>query len=355
VVIFTQNVLERVVEDHKELFNNSRIKDMDFRDIRSEDTPKHLSRFIRRLLLLVFCIINNQRDIVLRKDSDLYVYEVARKSEDCKSIYAQTIRFKKNDKVSYFDKDKSKWEIGTIKAISWKKIENKLTLVNEIETDKEKKVILVESKELILYFPKLKELNDVIKLEMRNRYMKEDGTKIYLEFPKMIAFGAWFTCSQVITEVLLQARHYMASYTQSKRALTRQFVSISIKKNSFVQYEENQTVGLPFEIILIDTNTDQCAICSSRQFVGEFRTKEKCSGCKIPDKNIPIRSILEFFGKIAICLNWTDIRQYGLPKETEDVNIKSLDMQENKTSTLSNCLRLLFKPVKDYINRNRRR
>eukprot|EP00826_Nyctotherus_ovalis_P060938 TRINITY_DN8617_c0_g1_i1.p1 TRINITY_DN8617_c0_g1~~TRINITY_DN8617_c0_g1_i1.p1 ORF type:complete len:379 (+),score=64.91 TRINITY_DN8617_c0_g1_i1:1385-2521(+) len=343
VVTLLFESLEGVVEYGKELPDNSGEQDMDFGGVQPEDSAPHIPRLARRVLRLVLSPANRS-NIILRKDSDLYVYEIARTLEDCKAIYANTIRFKRGDKVSLFDRHARKWEIGTIKDISWKVINNKSTLINEMETEREKKIILVETKELVPYSPKMVEVHEVVKVPMYNRYAKEDGTRTYLEFPKMVTFGMWCTCSQVISEVLLQARHYMASYTESKRTLSRQFVSISLKKEALVHCEENQTVGLPFEVTLIDLSTEKCAICSSRQFTGEPQGK-KCSGCKLPDKNVPIRGILKYFGGIAVCLNWIDTSQYGLQKETEDVNIKSIDIKDSMTPTLHNCLKLLFKPV----------
>lgn len=288
-----------------------------------------------------FVIIKS--NIILRKDSDLYVYEVCRSLEDCTAIYDKTNRFKVNDKVNYYDKIRNNWLVGTVKSIAWKSYDEGVKLMNEVAIENGK-TIFAENNDLKSFSSKINEANEVINLPMYNRYIKPDGTKTYMEFPKVISFGTWCTCRQIISEVILQAKHFMACYTLSKQSLKRQVESTSIKKGSLLQVNDDPHVGLPFKITLMDTSTDQCAICSSKQIEGNIESK-KCTGCSIPDDNVSIRDIIKYFGGLAIHLDWNDTKEYGIRDETEDVSIKTLGNKIKAIPTLDDCLELFFKPV----------
>ena len=174
---------------------------------------------------------------------------------------------------------------------------------------------------------------------MYNRY--DNGKDlIHLEFPKLISFGTWCTCREIISEVLLQARHFISYYTARGGELSRNMTVIFPKKELRLNLSQINISELPFKIILIDTSTNQCAICSSKQL--EEKSNKVCSGCPIPNENIIIKKILKYFCNLSICLDWTDIKQYGVQEEAEDPSIKFVTTQSH---TLHDCLKLHFTPV----------
>lgn len=164
---------------------------------------------------------------------------------------------------------------------------------------------------------------------------------IYLEFPKLVAFGTWCTCKELAAEISLQARHFMAYYTSTGKILSTQTTNVSPRKDSKQPLSLAKVQGLPFKIILIDTSTNQCAICSSKNFEG--KTERLCPGCPLPNEDTPIRKLVNYFGNLSVCLDWTDMQQYGVQEEMEDPSIKFVTTQLNPS--LQDCLKLHFTPV----------
>ncbi len=65
---------------------------------------------------------------------------------------------------------------------------------------------------------------------------------------------------------------------------------------NIVSYKEGGAVpaigpnSAPFKITLIDSTTNACAICSSRQLEGgDGVPRKQCPGCSLPNDEIPIR------------------------------------------------------------------
>ena len=276
--------------------------------------------------------------MMLRKDSERYVYEVCRTYEDCNEIY-KDVKFKPNDLVDVFDHESKIWISGRYIGSNIFQTKGTNCVINEIVNEGKTKTFKVESKDLAPYLMKVFPSTEVINIPMYNKFIKEDGTITYLEFPKMISLSNWCTCKQVIEEIKLQARHFMIRHDFKNLNINKK---ISASLDITLLPSNNSTPVFPFKITLIDTNTNQCAICSSKELEGHFALKVNCPGCPIPDENIPIKFIVKYFGCIVIHLDWKDIKQYELQEETEAHSTKLL--ADNKT-TIYDCLNLFTKKV----------
>ncbi len=163
-------------------------------------------------------LATRNRTMGIRKDSNLYVYEMPWSLEDCRTLYARRTPYRAREKVDVFDPQAKRWRAGVVAASRWKTGSGKLAVVNEVvlESQDPSETLQVDNENIAPHMSHVgTSIADVINLPVYNRYFKPDGTVASLEFPKMISFGTWCTCSQIVAEALLQARSFLGRYGTS--------------------------------------------------------------------------------------------------------------------------------------------
>lgn len=272
----------------------------------------------------------------ISKDSILYCYEVNRSIEDSRNIYDFkdiSKNLQKNDKIDIYNTELKKWMNGIFLGISYKSINGKLVEINDVLIDGKLDILHVENEQIAAYLSRTSYFTEIMNMPMYNRFYKSDGTIAFLEFPKIISFPTWCTCAQLINEILLQAQHFMNS------------------KINFNTDDENKAKiieNLPFKITLIDTATNQCAICSSKLLdsTTQIMRKSQCSGCSLPNIKLPIKSIIKYFGNLSICLDWIKMTEYEtFPAQNDPDSQKMLEktINLNNEINLHDCFKMLFK------------
>lgn len=263
----------------------------------------------------------------MRKDSELYVYEVCRSLKSCIEITPKIPKFEENDMVDVYDEKVREWTSGTVVGVTWRKVKKKLVLVSEVQLSTS--LLLVQSSDLFQYLSKTSRSAPVT-IPMYNRW---GANALLLQFPKMVSLCSWWTFKQLVREVSLQARSFMTRYTKAKPSSMSGYVG--------VQAREGEEAELPFKVALIDASTNQCAVCCSEEGLA---IGKECKGCDIRKLNGLVRDV-KYLGNLAICLDWTDKKSYGLQEETEDVSVKSLKSNEQANPSLYNCLKAFFNSV----------
>lgn len=158
------------------------------------------------------------RELGIKKESDLYVYEICKNLEDCRQLFSSNLDFKNQDLVDVYDESEKKWKAGIIKGSTYIQENGKLVFMYNVNVEeaatKQIKTLQVSRKagSIAEYNTRNGPSQEVLHLPLYNRYIKSNGEIAYLEFPKLLAFGSWCSCRQIIGEVLMQAKHFVAAY-----------------------------------------------------------------------------------------------------------------------------------------------
>lgn len=240
----------------------------------------------------------------IRPGVDLYAYEVFSSPEQCQELFPKRLKelcFEVGEMVDVYDPDAKQWKIGRISRLSsgaeiHVMIEGQ-TPAKELRVDRGEASVAPFMTNTVSY-------KEIEVLPLYHRYQRQDGNFVYFGRPKLIALGEWATCYQVASEVVLQARHFMGPEVKGNGTLKiRPFMSIAGGNMHGRRPTElpgrAASVSIPkhasmFNITLIDTSTNTCAVCSSRQIAGQWFLQslkpKKCKGCSILDNHdLPIK------------------------------------------------------------------
>ena len=238
----------------------------------------------------------------------MYVFEVCRGPEECKQLYPKIqrdISYDLGEIVDINDSDTKEWRIGKIHHKS-ESIANNVFVVVEGQGKSPSKEIKVDrlSQNIAPLMTHTINYSEIEILPLYHRVFKPDGTIVYFGMPKLLVVGVWATCNQIVAEVMTQAKHFTAVEIRQGHSIEiRPLKSIigiqtNLKKIPDVLAKSASTAIIkpsPFyNVTMIDTNTDTCAICSSRQlatkkFFGSFKQKT-CRGCSLLDNgDLPIK------------------------------------------------------------------
>ncbi|MDR3547954.1 MAG: hypothetical protein P4M11_06785 [Candidatus Pacebacteria bacterium] len=321
----------------------------------------------------------------IRQGIDLCAYEVHSTPEQCLNIYPRELReiaYDMGEPVDVFDPDFKEWKIGKIQHKVSSGTDDVYVVIDSHSslTPVSKEIRVNPQKSNIAPFmTHTMDYRDVEILPLYHRYQKPDGTSVYFGFPKLVAVGAWATCYQVASEVVLQTKHFMEQETRTGNVTKiRPIMSIAGGSMRYKRPTEipsrAMTVNLSkhsslFSITLIDTRTNTCAICSSKQiaakrFLQSIKPK-RCKGCNILDnKEMPIkyasvlgiviRFLVNYFGNVALCVDWKSQSDYMEPKIRVDDSATQQQQAVYKPS-LDDCLKLYTDKVGDGIYPARRR
>jgi len=302
--------------------------------------------------------------------AELFAYEVHSAPEQLKLAYPIKIKvpnYEPGEFVDIYDADAKEWRIGKIHHKSADKAPQ-LTVLIEAPGKPSKEIRTVEfSKEIAPFMSNTVNFNEIEILPLYQRYSnKPDEALTYMGLPKLIAIGSWATCGQIVNEVISQVKYFIqsdqTSHTGSQKIMPPMGIAWSATKHSKVHPPITKTPSIShskapsqFKVTMIDTSTDTCAICSSRIFSGNkflYSTKTKqCRGCNLLDyADTPIKFIVNYFGCVAICVDWKNPQDYIAPKiRSEAPSRKGSDIGKNKP-TLEECLKLFTakEKISDY-------
>jgi len=237
---------------------------------------------------------------------DLFAYEVLHSLENCKLLFpfiGRKPELKTGSHIDFYDKELKEWKIGKIK----KYLESTNEVIVQVEKAKklDKEIKLPNDPHIIApYKMHTAEDNDIKVLPLYHRYKTNDGTMKYFGIPKLIAIPIWITCSQIIKEVTLQVKDFVR--TESSRR-----VQIIAPGNV-------SDIPSIFTISMTDMTNNMCAICSSKAICLQLTRCENCLGCnlmKYPETQI--KSLVNYFGNVALCVTWKDKAYYTEPQVTK--------------------------------------
>ena len=158
--------------------------------------------------------------------------------------------------------------------------------------------------------------NDVIILKLYHRYEDNYGNMKFFGMPQLITIGTWATCEQIINEISKQ----LEKFVESNNTKYSRKIQIIDGSNYDIQ-----SVPDAFRIYLIDMTNETCAICNSKSISMSKRSnsikRKECKGCNLINyRGTPIKTLVNHFGNVVICLDWINKENYKEPKILSNIS-----------------------------------